>query len=739
MKPGFEAMMKHTRKYNRTMKSRMSVTALWLLMAAGTLSGCSQSPIDTAEAGGSGSVALRIAATRAESDGNGSATAYNPLDYQTIRIYNASDELIRRYTGTTLPARLELLAGNYSVGVEVGEQAAASFDKRYYVGRKPFTVTAGQSAEVEVTCARQNVAAEVSFDPSVAERLGATAKVWVAAASTEQTAELGKGSLDELLFTEAGKGYFMLPEGVTTLIYRFEGTLTNPTPGSDAAVTGEGSLPGVSAGANCQLTFRYSDDAPGHIECFGVQVDDSAEEHTDDIIWTDISISGDGFDVEAQQEYIPGKSAGVTYLISNLTPIDQVELYAGSQSYDLIGSTYDAISVTKKNDREMSLTLGDAFFTALGGGDQEIRIRVRDTSNGELSRTTPFRVQGLLPVTAADCDLWANRVTLRALVLDPAAGEVTFRLGEHTKAGTAAGDGTYTATFEPEWVETANAENPSYPSYYLPTAGTGVFAGQEYAYGLTIGSVTASGSFTTAGGDAIPGGDMEGGLSCFGTSNQNTTTWGSGNNTFASSLCNAATFNGMGGSQCAKLTAGEPLSGALGAGNLFTGTFTFNGIFDQSGTVGFGQKYNYTARPRSLKFKYHATVGTVNANKWQTILPQGSQDITTVYVAIVDWSARHNVTSGTGSAPTGPWDPSAQRTLDGSGAIIAYGIFDINATTPGDAMIEGEIPLRYYDTAAAAPQGSYTLVIACSTSKYGDYMNGCTTNVLYVDDFAWSY
>lgn len=719
-------------------KLHMTYGVAALVFGAFVLAGCSKSAVDGDEAAGTGIVALQISATRAESETGDTPSAYNPLDHQTIRFYNASDELIRRYTGTTLPERLELLAGSYSVSVEVGEQENASFEKRYYVGKKTFAVTAGQTTDIEVACARQNVAANVVFDASIAEKFS-SAKVWVAAAAAEQSASLGAGTLDELAFTEAGKGYFMLPEGVTTLVYKFEGTHNDPKVGDNGKVTGEGSLAGVTAGANCTLTFRYSDDVPGHIQCFTVQVDDSTDNVTDDIIWTDISISGDGFDVETQQDYIPGKSSAVTYHISNLTPIDQVELTAGTKSYDLTGSTYDEIAVTKESDRKMSLTLSDALFTSLGGGVQEVRIRVRDTSSGELSRTTPFRIQGLLPVEAADCDLWANRVTLRALVLDPEVGEITFRLGERTKAGTAAGDGTYTATFEPEWTETANAEHPEYPSYYLPVAGTGVFAGRTYDCGLTIGTITNSGSFTAPGGDAIPNGDMEGSLSCFGTSNDKTTMWGSGNNTFASNLCTHATFNGAGGKQCAKLTAGEPISGALGAGNLFTGTFVFNGIFDQSGTVSFGQKYAYTARPRSLKFKYHATVGTVNANKWATIIQKGVQDISTIYVAIVDWSARHGVTSGNNSAPTGVWDPSAQTTLDGSGAILAYGILDINATTPGDTMVEGEIPLRFYDTAAAAPTGAYTLVIACSTSKYGDYMNGCTTNVLYVDDFAWGY
>lgn len=712
------------------MKRQTLYTAAALALTAGVLAGCSKNDIDSQA--GTGAVALHVSATRAGDD-SAAPSAYDPLAFQTIRIYNASDELLRRYTAASLPERLELLAGNYSVGVEVGEQVPASFEKKYYVGKQSFTVTAGQTAGVEVKCTRQNVMAKVAFDASIAEKFGTAVKVWVAAAAPEQSAELGKGSLDELTFTEAANGYFMLPEDVTTLVYKFEGTHSDPTVGNNGLITREGSLAGVSAGANCSMTFRYSEDAPGYIECFTIQVDDTTEDFTDDIVWTDISITGDGFNVEEQQDYIPGKSAAVTYQISNLTPIKDVMLYSGSTSYDLLDNTYPGITVDKTNDREMKVSLGDEFFSALGGGAQSLRLRVRDTSNGELSRTTPFRVQGLLPVGASDCDLWFNRVTLKALILDPEASNVTFKLGEKSAAGVAGEENVYTATFEPEWTLTTNSENSSYPSYYVPVAGTGVFAGQKYDYGVKIGSLDFSGSFTAAGGPAIPNGDMEGSLSCFGTSNANTTMWGSGNNSLKQGLCTAGSFTGMGGSQCAKLSASQTL-GVLAAGNLFTGTFRLSGT---TGTVSFGQKYDYTARPKSLKFKYHATVGAVDINKYGTI-QTGEQDISTIYVAIVDWSARHVVTSGT-SAPTGTWDPAAQTTLEGSGAIIAYGIMDITSTTVGEAMVEGEIPLRYYSTDTAAPAGNYTLVISCATSKYGDFMNGCSSNVLYVDDFTWGY
>lgn len=53
-------------------------------------------------------------------------------------------------------------------------------------------------------------------------------------------------------------------------------------------------------------------------------------------------------------------------------------------------------------------------------------------------------------------------------------------------------------------------------------------------------------------------------------------------------------------------------------------------------------------------------------------------------------------------------------------------------------MIEAELPINFYDK-SAKPSGTYSLVISCSTSAYGDFMTGCDSNVMYVDDFEWVF
>ena len=55
-------------------------------------------------------------------------------------------------------------------------------------------------------------------------------------------------------------------------------------------------------------------------------------------------------------------------------------------------------------------------------------------------------------------------------------------------------------------------------------------------------------------------------------------------------------------------------------------------------------------------------------------------------------------------------------------------------------MTELILPISWYDKTAANPKASnFSLVISCATSMRGDYLTGCSTNLMYVDDFEWVY
>ena len=376
-------------------------------------------------------------------------------------------------------------------------------------------------------------------------------------------------------------------------------------------------------------------------------------------------------------------------------------------------------------------------------GDHVFSIVVTDNNNKTAEKDLVFNYTEPANLSVSDIDLWANTALVTAKGLSEDA-KVQYR-EQGTEAwfdATANDNGTY--TIAPVWNESTNETKLT---VYTPAEGTGVWAGKTYEYRILEGETeTFSSTFTPEGtGDIIPNGDMSGwseiertGLMTANVPYPNAagdTLWDSGNNSFTNALC---TEDGAYG--CAKLASKSTLN-ILASGNLFTGKFVMGGM---SGTVNFGQPYTYTARPSALKLRYHATIGDVNSSNSTAgvKIEKGQPDIAVIYVAIIDWSERHSVISGLAGENTGAgsWNPATMEGLDAEKEkVIAYGLYDITTSTAGEDLVDLTIPLNFYDVEAAAPQGNYTLVISCSCSKYGDYLNGCSSNVMYVDDFQWVY
>lgn len=702
-------------------------------VAALMLSACSKQGEELAPEASAGTLTMRIS-TRAEAAGDG----YDPMEHLVVRIYNGNGELIRKYASKEdLPERLELIAGQYRVAVEAGEAVEASFTQRLYKGEEPFTVTAGENTPVEVKCTLQNTAVATHFEESVAENFGSAFEVRVMAGETYDADRADAAST--LRYTGDATGYFTLGEGVDALSWSFRGE--HPSRGT---IEKSGTITGVKGSGRYTLTFRFSPDLPGFIEAVAIRVDESTDDFDDTIIWSpDPTIEGDGFDLAEPQIYLSGEKR---FQITTVKPTTSARLTFDGKQYDLLSeasaSATEGLSVVKTAENALTATLSEAFFTGCAGGDHTLRFDVTDNGGGQGDAECIFRLQGVLAPTAADYNLWQNTLTLRARVFAPSVAGVTFGLrtkeGEWQELpGTDSGDGLWTATFAPQWEESTNENSQT---IYTPKAGTGVWAGGEYECRAVIDGSESLVSLTTTAGQTIPSGDMEdSSMSCF--NNNHGSFWDSGNNSMSSPLCVQSTYNGMEGKACARLQANKPLALVnLAAGNLFTGSFNQSGT---SGTVSFGQSYDWQARPRMMRVRYYAeTLGTVNQNQHNGPLATGSQDQARIYAAIVDWNATHAVTSGSGS-PTGVWDPAkgiygGDNTTEASGRIIAYASLLITEQSSGGQMITVDLPFHFYDT-AAKPSGSYTLVISCATSAYGDFMNGCTSNVLYVDDFQWVY
>ena len=392
------------------------------------------------------------------------------------------------------------------------------------------------------------------------------------------------------------------------------------------------------------------------------------------------------------------------------------------------------------------LKLGPAEITSYSPSLEELSgssfesVRFVDvTCHGVTERWMLYVETTNVKMALREADLWQNTGTVTALISaeEYASGAaLEYRIKGDTEwqpmqeSGYDAG--ILTATITPEW---KTETNPNGLTVYKLVPKKGLFAGHTYEFRLLVGGSEQGAplEYTAPAGDTIPNGDMEdASMSCWTQNNKTAEFWGSGNNTFTKGLCTQAPF--AGGTR-AKLQATSAV-GVLASGNLFTGLFQKDLI--TRGVVSFGQTYAWKARPRALKVQYFAEhIGPVDIDKkFGAPIGMGDQDRARIMVAIVDWNTRREVGSGT-EPPTGTWDPQEAASTE-QGKIIAYGSLFIDESSTGDRMIDTELELHFYDR-EAKPSGLYQLVISCSTSAYGDFMTGCKSNVLYIDNFEWAY
>ena len=692
---------------------------------------CSKSETDDAVRGTRGTMELTVAGTRSDSPSG----EYDPLQHLSVRIYDDKGALLRRYTSQEgIPERYELLAGDYRIAVEAGEEAAASFTVRHYAGEEPFTVTAGATTPVEVTCRRTSVAAQVSFEQNVASAFGDSFAVWVAAGDTADETQIAQGSLAGLEFTADATGYFTLPEGVRTLAWKFRGEHA-----SRGEIVKEGTLD-VEPGDNCALKFRFSPDLPGFIECFTITVDDSTDDWDDTFVWADITIEGDGFDMEQTQEYAPGTPK--SYLIASAASIATATFAVGDELHDLLNAAPAGVAVERTDERHLTVTLNDDFFAGRPAGVLALTFRVTDANGGELERSSSYRLQGLLPIEKADWSLWSRSLTLRASAANPDA-EVLFTLrtaeGEESAAGRAQRGGHPHGDLRPRMDDLRECERPDLP--YARRKG----APRRHAL-----HVRGHDRRRRIHGDArhprrrrdlqrrhgrlvdlrrrgMVRPERRG-------ADSGTVFWVGGNNKQTNALCTGAEIEGSNG-RCAQL---KPMvaAGVFAAGNLFTGTFEGGPNFlDMYGLARFGVVYDFTARPTALSLRYNATITNVT-HTGNSSLTTEELDQSRIFVCITDWTARHTVKSGSSYDETTFWDPEAATSLP-EGAILGYGSQMLTESTDGWQTLT--IPIVWYDREAAPAAGNYSLVISCATSFKGDYVAGSENNVLYVEDFEWVY
>ncbi len=678
-----------------------------------------------------------------------------------VRIYREDGALIRRYTSfEEIPDLLYLVAGNYSVKVEGGNPENRAFkepatalerkEKLCYLGEKPFTVTAHAESSIEVNCPTINVKSNVVFNPEDTEldesgrqkyenRLLSDVSISVAALKTDATTvadfekAVAEAQAPVLTFDASGTGYFLMPEDVTTLVWSFEATHA-----TDGAVAQVGKISNVTAGKGYTVNFHYSR-TPDGFGGISVLVDDTVEEVEDDFNFKpQPEISGSNLNIDGENIYLAGSTQSLVCESINALQTLSLGGVAFFENGAVVEGAIAGLTATKVSDTKVSFTLDANYFDSLQGAAHSLLFTMTDTE-GTYDQTLLFKKTGLLRERFT-FDLWANTGHFEAFVSDTASSiEIRFRKqgasSWRTLIASAAGENTYTAISEAAWSEAKT--NVKGHTYYTPIVDQSIFANNNYDVELVIDGVTKDRcTVSTSTTQTIPDAGFENsGLTCFSTSSAGATFWGSGNNSITKTLCTQASYEGTEGSYCAKLQANDPgVLNMMAAGNLFTGQFNMSGM---SGTVSFGVRYNWQARPSAIRLKYWANIGNATHTTYGSNIAKGAQDEASIQVVIIDWASQHKVTSGSG-APTGVWSPENGADAVSAGKVIGYGVIYPNAPATTTSLSEIEIPIYFYDK-VTKPSKNYTLIISAATSRYGDDMNGCASNTMYLDDFSWVY
>lgn len=608
-----------------------------------------------------------------------------------IKIYkveNEEQQLIRRYDSMNdVPEYMALLAGDYVAKVQVGEKRAVSFNDKYYYGEAEFSVEKSVVTNVTVDCKIQSTIVCVNYDETIAEQLSEGYFTTVAIAESYDSDAIATGDVLSLTYTETRDGYFVMPEGQTSLFWHFEGT--HPVEGN---LMKEALIENVKPSAKYTITLKYSQDAPGHL-IIEAEVDETLETFDDVIIFSpDPTILGEGFNEKDMQSSVVER----TYNVASLANIRKLSLTADGEEYDVLSGSVDGVTVTKVDDLNYKVTIAPAFFNVVAGGQNAITFNVEDTDGGKLKKDINYNVQGVMPLNSGDYNLWSRKVTFKALVLDAAATSV--------KIAYSADGATWT-----ELDATVSGD-------YYTAVGTGFSAEKNYSYKLIVNSADSGKTLVhaTAMGNQLPNANFEswsddktlGGL------------WSSGNNSFVTLMKKAS---GRNGGSCAFLDS-QAAVGKFAAGNLFTGSFEMN-ISTMSGKVTFGKDFTFNASPKSLSFWMKNKQGAINYGD-----KSSGTDKYTAMVLITDGRTYTVDTT----------DESSFLTFDSLSSkpgIIAYGY--IHSDDSNADWVMKTVELTY--VAGYENMTAKKISVSFTPSGYGDYWCGSTESEMYVDDVVLNY
>ena len=640
------------------------------------------------------------------------------LDY-VLRIYQNNGEekkLVRKYTSDNeLPQYIWLLEGNYTAVVESGKAEVASFDGSYYRGESNFDIVGGEIAKVEIIASLQNIPVEVVFDQTILDgcQPGFYVDVMIA-----ESADAADSSTPQLRYTESKEGYFIMPEGSTTIAWRFVGTYQYAS-GNTVEINKSGVIQNVELKNHYTLRYKYSPDANGFLGDISVTVDTTLDERDDHIAFNpDPELKGVGFDMTEMFNYVSGDRQ---YIATSPSEFNMVNITTIDNNYDLVAGSVPGVTVEGLNTTQLTITLSDDFFNLLSGGSQNIGITVGDVDGGVTTKQLPYSLQGVNIYDKSQTDLWRGTAALSATVF-----------GNHQSVQIACRKSTG------EW-NTVDAVAKGENTYSVNVGD--ISAGSNYEYRLVLDgkNIGASRLFATESGAQIP----NAGLEDWTTSGKVIIPyytlvnpyWCTGNYGTASLSKNITQSSddvrpGSTGTKSAYMDS-EYIVVKFAAGNLYIGSW--GGMVSTNAVVYFGQPFSFNAKPKAIRFWAKFNCGTIDKVSGG-VGKSGDPDLCKIFCCMA--TEAHKVDSSDAAGTT--FSPSDANIKSGDARYkkVLYSAY-METTQSQTEWKMFEIPFTFY---GSDPNQIPThLILTYTCSGYGDFFDGSTESWMYVDDIELVY
>lgn len=668
-----------------------------------------------------------------------------------VRIYNETS-LVRKYEGTdNVPSSIPLMSGTYSVRVTAGDSVAASFDQRFFEGNEEFTITKGQQSPVEVKCGIANTVLAFTWDESLKEAFEGDCQVTVTSAT------------GELVYSSANadaKGYFSLPADNRKLTCKFTATkLTGGTYEQTTELTD--AQPATLYNMTCKYTATGQETTGGAWLTLSVDETPLSEETT--TIWIKqrpVIVCKDADNIEYDLEqpmYLATNTKGTYYLIvSTLSPLkgallqndrftefgvpansmDLMNLGGKDASVEASGISLHAPNAIMETGGTWKIQFSEELIAKMTAQEGQVTTTLTATDKNGKQRMVTWNIvvsnATVATTEAIPYEIWTSKATLHGKVTGTLASTPKFqyRVKGSGSSWTVVDADLTESTFSKE----ITGLNPGTTYEYQAMDGTQASTVTcEFTTETTFQPDNASFEYT----QTYKVSTLLGNKDClFFYQAGKEMWWDTGNTGSATAGKNLTTQDSNiknSGNYSAKLASAN-IMGTFAAGNLFTGKFL--GTEDMTkGILGWGRPC--TSRPKALKVWVRYTPGTVD--KGDSHISNGETDKGIIYVAVGDWKSSD-------SAYGSEW-PIVVRTKGPvlfnphDEGTIGYGehIFTENYGTETETSLkEITIPLDYegYGGYNRKPE---TILIVASASQYGDYYEGSSSSVMWLDDMELIY